>query len=42
VGLPGIEVTRRRDGERMLWSYLGIEATLERIGRRTLAFAIEQ
>lgn len=30
VGFPGVEVTRRRDGERMHWSYLGIEATLER------------
>jgi hypothetical protein len=31
VGAPAIEVTRRGDGERMLWSYLGIEATLERV-----------
>jgi hypothetical protein len=31
VGLPGIEVTRCRDGKRMLWSYLGVEATLERV-----------
>jgi hypothetical protein len=31
VGFPGVEVTRRLDGERMLWSYLGIDATLERV-----------
>ena len=32
VGLPGIEVTRRRDGERLVWSYPGFTATLERVG----------
>jgi hypothetical protein len=32
VGLPiDIEVTRRRHGERMIWTYLGFTATLERI-----------
>lgn len=32
VGLPGIEVTRRRDGDRMVWTYPGFTARLERIG----------
>ena len=31
VGLPGIEVTRRRDGEHMIWTYVGFEARLQRI-----------
>jgi hypothetical protein len=31
VGLP-VEVTRRRDGEHMIWTYVGFTATLERIG----------
>ncbi len=30
-GLP-IEVTRRRDGERMVWTYVGFTARLERVG----------
>ena len=32
VGLPGIEVTRRLDGARLIWTYLGFTAVLERIG----------
>lgn len=32
VGMPGIEVTRRRDGDDMVWRYLGFDARLERIG----------
>jgi hypothetical protein len=32
VGLPGIEVTRRRDGDRIVWTYLGFTALLERTG----------
>jgi hypothetical protein len=33
VGLPGIEVTRRLDGDDMLWSYAGnFIARMERIG----------
>lgn len=32
VGIPGIEVTRRRDGEHMIWQYLTFTARLERIG----------
>lgn len=32
VGLPGIEVTRRREGEQMVWNYIGFEARLERVG----------
>ena len=31
VGLPGIEVTRRRDGDQMIWNYVGFEARLERL-----------
>jgi hypothetical protein len=31
-GLPGIEVTRKRDGDDMVWNYVGFEARLERIG----------
>ena len=31
VGLP-IEVTRRRDGEHVVWTYLGFTARLERLG----------
>ena len=30
VGLPGIEVTRRREGGFMVWNYVGFEARLER------------
>ena len=30
VGLP-IEVSRRRDGDRMVWTYVGFTAVLERI-----------
>lgn len=32
VGLPGIEVTRHLDGDRMVWRYLGSTARLERLG----------
>jgi hypothetical protein len=32
VGFPGIEVTRRLDGPRLIWTYLGFTAVLERIG----------
>ena len=32
VGLPGVEVTRRRDGDHVLWTYPGFIARLERIG----------
>lgn len=31
VGLPGIEVTRRREGDAMVWRYVGFEARLERV-----------
>ena len=31
VGLPGVEVTRRRDGVRMVWTYPGFTALLERL-----------
>ena len=31
VGLVGIEVTRRIEAGRMVWNYLGFEATLERV-----------
>ena len=31
VGLPGVEVTRRRDGDRVVWPYLTFEATMEPI-----------
>ncbi len=31
VGLPGIKVTRHRNGERIIWTYLGFVASLERI-----------
>lgn len=34
VGLPGIEVTRRRDGDHMIWNYVGFEARLERVDDR--------
>ena len=30
VGMPGIEVTRRRDGDNLIWTYFGFEARLER------------
>jgi hypothetical protein len=33
VGLPGVEVTRRRDGEHLVWTYLGFTARLERVPR---------
>ena len=33
VGLPGVEVTRERDGDCMIWKYIGFEARLERISR---------
>jgi len=32
VGLPGIEVTRRRDGDELIWDYPGFTARLERLG----------
>jgi len=32
VGLPGIEVTRCRQGDRLVWTYPGFVATLERVG----------
>jgi hypothetical protein len=32
VGMPGIEVTRRRDGEHLIWDYPGFTARLERTG----------
>ena len=31
VGIP-VEVTRRRDGPHLIWTYLGFTARLERIG----------
>ena len=31
VGIP-IEVTRRRDGDQMIWTYLGFTARLDRLG----------
>lgn len=31
VGLP-VEITRRRDGEHLLWGYVGFTARLERLG----------
>jgi len=32
VGLPGVEVTRRRDGDQLVWSYAGLfTARLERV-----------
>ena len=31
VGLPGIEVTRRLDGDELVWTYLGFTARLRRI-----------
>lgn len=32
VAAPGVEVTRRRDGEFMIWKYLTFTARLERLG----------
>jgi hypothetical protein len=29
VGLPGVEVTRRREGDRLIWTYVGFVADLE-------------
>lgn len=29
VGLPGIEVTRRLEGDRLIWTYVGFVAVLE-------------
>jgi hypothetical protein len=37
VGLP-VEVTRRRDGDQMVWSYVGFTARLDRIGGPTDPF----
>ena len=31
VGLPGIEVTRRLDGDQLVWVYPGFTARLERV-----------
>jgi len=31
VGLPGIEVTRRLDGDHLMWDYPGFTARLERV-----------
>jgi hypothetical protein len=31
VGLPGIEVTRRLDGDELVWTYLGFTARLHRV-----------
>jgi hypothetical protein len=31
VGLPGIEVTRRLDGDDLVWTYVGFTARLERV-----------
>ncbi len=31
VGLPGVEVTRRLDGDRLVWHYPGFVAVLERV-----------
>jgi len=31
VGLPGVEVTRERDGDQVVWTYVGFEARLERV-----------
>ena len=31
VGMPGIEVTRRRDGNDIIWKYVGFEARLQRV-----------
>jgi hypothetical protein len=36
VGLP-IEVTRRRDGDDMVWSYVGFTARLRRLGEPEMA-----
>ncbi|MGB7050927.1 MAG: hypothetical protein WBG41_05110 [Acidimicrobiales bacterium] len=35
VGLPGIEVTRRLEGERLIWTYVGFVAILELATART-------
>ncbi len=32
VGLPGVEVTRRLDGDQLIWEYLSFTARLERVG----------
>jgi hypothetical protein len=32
VGLAGVEVTRRLDGDDMVWNYVGFEARLTRVG----------
>jgi hypothetical protein len=37
VGLPGVEVTRRLDGDQMVWTYLGFTARLERLGPPEMA-----
>jgi hypothetical protein len=31
VGLPGVEITRRLDGDQLVWSYVAFTARLERI-----------
>jgi hypothetical protein len=35
VGLPGIEVTRRLDGDELVWTYLGFTARLGRIDKES-------
>jgi hypothetical protein len=37
VGLP-VEITRRRDGDQMVWTYVGFTARLDRIGGPTDPF----
>ncbi len=32
VGVPGVEVTRARDGDQMVWTYLTLTARLDRVG----------
>lgn len=32
VGLPGIEVTRRLEGDQIVWDYPGFTARLDRLG----------
>ena len=37
VAAPGVEVTRRRDGDQMIWKYLFFTARLERLGPPEMA-----
>jgi hypothetical protein len=32
VGLPGVEVTRRRGGDELVWTYPGFTARLAQVG----------